>query len=60
MSEKGIEAIVKELETLQRAKVLLEEVYLELGPYAANTKDLKIKSETWNKVRKFFKFDDSE
>lgn len=59
MSE-TLEKLLEEIKVLKEARALLEEVYLELGPYAANTKDLTIKRETWNKVRDFFKFDDSE
>lgn len=47
---------MKEFERLQTASDLLEKVYTELGPY----KDGKPTEETWDKIRAFFGFDDSE
>lgn len=41
---------------LKQARELLLDLYIEIGPY----KDGKIKESTWDKVRDYFDFDDSE
>jgi hypothetical protein len=51
-----IEKLLAEVGTAKKAMELLQRVYLELGPY----RDGKIEDQTWNKVRDFFDFDDSE
>jgi hypothetical protein len=53
-----IEELLEEIKDLQEAHKLLEKIWLELDPYRPDTKE--ISKETWNKVRDFFKFDDSE
>ena len=56
MKLEAIVALLAEMKHLMEAADLLEKVYLERGPYA----DGEITKETWNKVRDFFEFDDSE
>jgi hypothetical protein len=51
-----IEELLKEIRMLQQACDLLSKIYIELGPY----RDGKIDDKTWDAVRDFFKFDDSE
>jgi len=51
-----MDGLVADIKTMKEAVKLLQSVYLEYGPYSAGT----ISVETWNKVRNFFKFDDSE
>lgn len=46
----------EDLNDLLKARALLEQVYIEIGPY----KDGAVSDETWRKVRDYFKFDDSE
>lgn len=53
-----IEKFLEEIERLQEAHEILEKIWLELDAYNPNSK--KISPETWNKVRDYFKFDDSE
>lgn len=53
-----LEDILDEIKNLQEAQKLLEKIWLELDPYHPDTKE--ISKETWNKVRDFFEFDDSE
>lgn len=50
--------ILDEIKRLQDAHKLLEKIWLELDPYRPETKE--ISKETWNKIRDYFKFDDSE
>ncbi len=51
----NIGKLLEELYKLQEAHKLLEEVWLELGPYTE-----KLSDELSNKLNRFFKFDDSE
>lgn len=41
---------------LEEAEKLLEQIYHEVGPYSNG----KIEGKTWDKVRGFYFFDDSE
>lgn len=51
-----IEKLKAEVERLERAAELLEQVYVEVGPYQNG----KILDKTWCSIRDFFGFDDSE
>lgn len=48
--------VKEEIDTGMEAYRLLERVYCEIGPY----QDAEVTKETWDKVRNFFGFDDSE
>lgn len=50
------DALTSHVKTGEEALKLLEAVYLELGPY----RNREITEKTWDKVRNFFGFDDSE
>lgn len=56
MDTKTIAALLEEIKHLQEAKGLLEKVFQEIGPYMYD----EVSKETWGKVCRFFKFDDSE
>jgi hypothetical protein len=45
-----------DLDTLINAQKLLERVYLEIGPYKRD----QVSDRTWDEVRNYFEFDDSE
>jgi hypothetical protein len=47
---------ISEIQHLQEAKELLEQVFLEVGPYG----DGKISRELRSKINDYVKFDDSE
>lgn len=51
-----LENLIDEIQRLQLAYELLEKVYLERGSYS----QYSISNETWQKVNRFFEFDDSE
>ena len=51
-----LDKLSSEVEQLKEAHELLISVYIEIGPY----RDREVKDETWEKVRNFFKFGDSE
>lgn len=51
-----LDKLFLEVEQLKEAHELLISVYLDIGPY----RDRDVKDETWERVRNFFKFDDSE
>lgn len=51
-----LDSLVQEYFHLKRVEELLDSIYVEIGPY----RDGEVSSETWEKVRKHFKFDDSE
>jgi len=51
-----INKLMDELDTLRSGCRLLEDVYLEYGPYG----DGEISDELRRKINNFFKFDDSE
>lgn len=55
-SKKVWEALKDHVDRGEEALKLLESVYVEIGPYKRD----EVKDETWNKVRDFFGFDDSE
>ena len=52
---KVVDSIVAEIEHLKDAEELLIQVWTETGPYGT-----KFSPELAEKIRKFFKFDDSE
>lgn len=52
----SLEKTLEEISKLKTAHELLFNVWLDVGPY----KDRKVSEETWDKVRNYFKFDDSE
>lgn len=54
----NLEKFLKDIEHLQEAHEILEKIWLELDPYRARAD--QISDATWNKVRNYFKFDDSE
>jgi hypothetical protein len=56
MSNKIWEAIVKHVSRGEEAEKLLAKIYLEYGPY----KNDNISDQTWEEIKKFFNFDDSE
>jgi hypothetical protein len=57
MAEKfDLNGFVDEINNLQKAKGLLQTVWLEIGPYGHG----KISAETRDELNNFFKFDDSE
>lgn len=51
-----MEQMLEELGKLKEAHDLLDDIYLEIGPY----KDRQVTNVTWNKVLNYFEFDDSE
>lgn len=51
-----LDSLVQEYFHLKRVEELLDDIYVEIGPY----QDGEVSNETWEKVRKHFKFDDSE
>ena len=52
----AIEGLIDEVAKLKKGNELLEELWLEHGPY----RDDPISDELWYKVNNFFEFDDSE
>lgn len=48
--------MLQQISSLQEARDLLESVFIEHGPY----RNCAISTDTWNKVQRYFKFDDSE
>lgn len=56
MQPSAIRKLLDEIADLEKAKDLLESVYSDIGPY----QDGEVSFDTWNKVRNYFKFDDSE
>jgi len=51
-----LEKVQCEILDLQKAKEILEKIYLEIGGYGAD----KLTPETLRELNKYFKFDDSE
>ena len=51
-----LDKVLEEVETLKEARTLLEQVYLDIGPYQGG----ELKDDTWSRVRDFFGFDDGE
>lgn len=49
-------SLLTEIDEFQKARELLDKVYLEIGPYQEG----KLTKETWYRVRDYFKFNDSE
>lgn len=58
MAEKKstLDAFVEEVADLKKARDLLSTVFTEIGPY----RDGEVSDKTWNAVRDYFQFDDSE
>lgn len=56
MKNNVVDSILEELNELQSAKILLELVYQEIGPY----NDGKISNELMYKLNAYFRFNDSE
>ena len=50
-----IEELLKEIESLKKAKDLLESVYFECGPYSN-----KLSDDLQNKINDYFGFNDDE
>lgn len=57
MNNSIITKFLEEIESLQRAKELLEKVYLEIGPYCHRD---HLPDELIRKIHDYFGFDDSE
>lgn len=55
MEEFCLEKFITEIKHLREAKELLEEIWVEVGPYSN-----KLNNETMIKLQKYFDFDDSE
>lgn len=49
--------LIAELQQLQQAKALLEQVWAEIGPYS---KETQISNDLQVKLQTYFKWDDSE
>lgn len=50
------DALTAHVARLEKGNELLEKLYLEIGPYQNG----KVDDKTWDEVRNFFGFDDSE
>jgi len=51
-----LETFLEEIMDLKEAKELLEQLFIELGPYQNG----KISQNTWLEICNYFEFDDSE
>ena len=51
-----MDEFLEEIADLEKAKALLEQVFIDMGPYSHDT----VKKETWRDVCSYFNFDDSE
>lgn len=51
-----VKELIDDLQVLSEADTLLQDIFSEIGPY----NNRKISDETWEKVRNYFEFDDSE
>ena len=50
-----VDKFLEEIEDLKKAKALLEEIWIEIGPYSTVLKD-----SLQQKINNYFRFDDSE